>query len=290
MIGREMKMYDVFNYKPKYDWAINPVAQLVKYDSRIKDPVTGRFCSGFNIDSDGMFLTAGHCLTEGDTCSSLTHGELSGYRISFNYQRENMYRMESESIYSINALLDYGSCVETWGGVESTDYAVLQLDKAANKFGYLAPVINVPSVDSDVVEVSHPNGNPKKISFGKVLSTSENKNNVFINHSAPIEPGSSGSPLCAVVTGTTTTGTTIRVAAALGINIRAHMAEDNTVDHDKNHISVSMGTVAKKSTQVRKVSFFQDADGSIKSVAAAEAAGGVNINRPSPTGGGGQCC
>ncbi len=181
---------EVSQLKPHYDWLIKPVGQIVEVGERKE--IKNRFCSGFNI-GEGYFLTAGHCLSQGNVCYLYDPNvNVDGLAVTFDFAHSHQGFVEN--FYPIR-VIDHGHCNVDFNYPitnATTDYAVFQLNAQSINYGTVNLTLNRPEVNNtDVVLAHHPAGTRKKISFGKIKAIDDKT----VNHSAFTLGGSSGCPI-----------------------------------------------------------------------------------------------
>ncbi len=137
--------------------------QLCSSEPFFDQPTPG-FCSGFLVGED-LFVTAGHCITDAESCSSAALVFGFGYET----QGQDLDSVSGDDVYHCSSIV---ARVQNPGLAE--DFAVIKLDRAVvgreplklRRRGSIA-------VGDGVTVIGHPSGLPTKItSGGKVRSNS----------------------------------------------------------------------------------------------------------------------
>lgn len=220
VFGEQPDWSEAYKLQPDYNWIINPTAQIVKVNDR--GGIEDRFCTGFLIDKR-HFITAGHCTPA--LCDMFN--TKPNLQVVFNYQLASESKEQKERPYQINRILESRECK-----VSKVDYAIFEMasDSAYNAFGTIG-LSSEAQVGNNIVLAHHPDGQRKKVSFGKLLA----KNGLF-KHDADTLGGSSGAPFGREASCT-----------AVGIHIQG---ASNSKDHNK---AVPISDVAAASAIVSRL-------------------------------------
>lgn len=140
-------------------------ASRVLFLTCVESPEESKIASGVLVSSDGFVLTNAH-VVEG--CQSMTATHING-----------------SSRQSYVPVLKYCD--------ELNDVAVLKID--GNGFGSFTVHVESPQIGERVFAIGNPRGLEQSISEGIVSGNREMDGTAWIQHTAPISPGSSGGAL-----------------------------------------------------------------------------------------------
>lgn len=136
------------------------------------------FCSGFLSDKR-HFITAGHCVS--GVCASFEEDKRN-FRVRFGFEEDGEVRE-----YALNKITEHGTCY-------GKDYAVFEMSSGSAADRYGVPRLSIEAqVSNNIVVAHHPNGESKKVSYGKLVGASMDRG--LFRHTANTLPGSSGAPL-----------------------------------------------------------------------------------------------
>ncbi|MBN2570476.1 MAG: trypsin-like peptidase domain-containing protein [Deltaproteobacteria bacterium] len=142
--------------------------------------------TGFFINDSGTLITCDHVVEKTERLEVLT---VDGHR------------------YTAKVVLSQN---------KQADLAVLQADVDSEYTPFLPLAVTIPEWPTPVQIVGHPGGRRQKVTHGRVTSVGVSGLCLTVSTSAPVEPGSSGSPVL------NSTGAVIGVVKALSIQDHKH--------------------------------------------------------------------
>ena len=175
-------------------WTDKLTDYMCKDERFVKQPSIAYACTGFLIGPD-LLMTAGHCSSNYQEVIDSSDGYCEAYTWLFDYVETSVKKVKKQKISEDNLYrckrIVY-AVVETDG--IGRDFALIQLDRAVTKRGYLTLAKKKARVGEAVSMIGAPMGLPLKVTDNaKVLKNNEDESTFMTDLDA--FQGNSGSPV-----------------------------------------------------------------------------------------------